>query len=107
LREGKQFNLQNSYTQEHKLAAVDYVLYTWRINAKGKEECISYRRAAKKLGITDIMIGRWVKNQSKIAQQKKGSWRSRGFGLLQEEAMEHRLLKKLDDAQAKGRQITY
>jgi hypothetical protein len=60
-----------------------------------------------KLGITDIIIGRWVKNQSKIAQQKKGSQRSRGFGLPQEEAMEHRLSKELDDAQAKGRQITH
>jgi hypothetical protein len=37
---------RNSYTREHKLAAIDYALHTWRINTKG-EERIPYRRAAK------------------------------------------------------------
>lgn len=47
---------RNSYTREHKLAAIDYALNTWRINKQGQEERISYRRAAKKLGITDMML---------------------------------------------------
>ena len=66
-------NLHNSYTREHKLAAIDYALYTWRINQKGEEEHISNRRVAKKLGITDMMLGRWIRNRSKISKQKKGS----------------------------------
>jgi hypothetical protein len=32
---------RHSYTQEHKLAAIDYALHTWRINAQGVEERIS------------------------------------------------------------------
>ena len=47
---------RHSYTREHKLAAINYALHTWRINAKGEEERISYWKAAKKLGITDPML---------------------------------------------------
>jgi hypothetical protein len=95
-------NLRNSYTREHKLAAVDYALYTWRINQKGEEKHISNRCAAKKLGITDVMLGRWIRNRSKISEQKKSSRRSRASGTPQEAAVEDRLSKLFDDARAKG-----
>lgn len=82
---------RNSYTQEHKLAAIDYALHTWRINAKREEERIPYQRAAKKLGITDPMLKDWIKHRNRILLQKRGSHRSRSNGVGVEEGMEHQL----------------
>jgi hypothetical protein len=98
---------RNSYTREHKLAAIDYALHTWRINEKGEEERIPYRRAARKLGITDMMLKNWIKHRNRILLQKRGSRRSRSSGVGAEEGMEHQLNDELEKAQAAGRQITY
>jgi hypothetical protein len=41
--DGNQVPLKrHSYTKEHKLAAINYTLHTWRKNAKEEEERISY-----------------------------------------------------------------
>jgi hypothetical protein len=96
----------NSYTQEHKFAAIDYALHTWRINKPEKEERISYRRASKKLGTTDVMLGNWIKHRNKILLQKKGLRRARGRGVRTKDQMEG-LEKEFKDARAQGRQITH
>jgi hypothetical protein len=98
---------RHSYTQEHKLAAIDYALHTWRINAQGVEERISYRRAAKKLGITDAMLKSWIKHKNRILLQKKGSRRSQSSGIGLEDGMEHQLNNEFEKAREKGRQITH
>jgi hypothetical protein len=98
---------RHSYTREHKLAAIDYALHTWRVNKEGKEERISYRRAAKKLGITDVTLRSWVRSRNKILLQKKGSRRARGSGVGTEDQMEGLLEKEFEKARAQGRQITH
>jgi hypothetical protein len=62
---------RHSYNREQKLAGIDYTLHTWRIIKQIKEERISYRRAANKLGITDPMLRSWIPNRNKILLQKK------------------------------------
>jgi hypothetical protein len=98
---------RHSYTREHKLAAIDYALHTWRINKQGKEERISYRRAATKLGITDPVLRSWIQNRNKILLQKKGSRRARGGGVGTEDQMEGLLEGEFEEARAQRRQITH
>jgi hypothetical protein len=80
---------QNSYTQELKLAAIQYATTTLVTNKKGVTKLITVYAAAKNLKITYQMMKKWIEKKDEISEQKKGSWR--GIGGHTQTGKEHEM----------------
>jgi hypothetical protein len=97
-----------SYSQEHKLAAIEYFQTTWRELKDGTYERLSNRYASRRLRITRKMLRNWVATKDKIQNQKKGLFRSRCcIAKIKEPKLERQLNDKFEKARDTGRKISY
>ena len=96
------------YTREHKLAAIGYAKHTWFRTADGNLRRITKYRVCTNLKITPIMLKKWIKNETKILGQKRGSQRSRDSRRIgKEPLMEEQLYQQFEEARQEGRQVTH
>jgi hypothetical protein len=61
-----EINRRCVYTQEHKLATIDYVENTWERNPAGELVYISRYYARQKLKLSLSLLLRWTKSKQKI-----------------------------------------
>ena len=96
------------YSQEHKLAAIDYFQTTWRLNKDETYERISNRSASKKLKIARKLLRNWVANKERIQNQRRGTfWASHKTVQVQEPELEQILNNRFEKARDQGRKISY
>ncbi|ELR04657.1 hypothetical protein VC83_07082 [Pseudogymnoascus destructans] len=94
--------MRKSYTREQKLRAIQYATTTMVIR-NGKAQIISRYEASGKLGITPIMLKKWIESKETIASQNKASRRAKfKVQLGQEPEMEKHLVELFTSARASG-----
>jgi hypothetical protein len=100
-------NRRCAYTQEHKLAAIDYAINTWERQVTSELVHISRYFAARKLKIHTSVLTRWIKSKQKILSQKRGGKRLRLLKEGKEPEMEKKLNIEFKTARRIERQITH
>lgn len=97
--------MRKSYTQEQKLQAIQYAITTVVIRNK-KPQIITQYKASGKLGITLIVLKKWIESKETIASQSKAFRRAKfKVQLSQEPEMEQHLVKLFTSAYASGQMI--
>ena len=97
---------RTAYTREQKLAAITYAQSIYKKIKTGELKLISRYAATKELGITDIMLKKWIESSNLIGQQKKGTHRRYRPINRQEKEMEKRLYKAFQDIRLAGRSVS-
>ena len=97
---------QRSYSRELKLSAIEWSLNTYIKGEDGDlDVLISRYAAAQRLGITGPMLKAWIENRTRIANQKRGSQRSRSATKSKESRLEKTLFEEFKEGRKVGKAI--
>jgi hypothetical protein len=98
---------RHSYSQELKLSAIEWAGNTYIKGKKDRDLDVLIPRyaAAKRLGITLTMLRNWIRNRACIANQKRGSQRSRIAQKGREDKMERALFEEFKEARKLGKAV--